>query len=57
MKIQNGILISVNDDDIIKGVFRNSKIIGIAHNCFENMPHLKKVVCKNVTTSLPVAAT
>ncbi|MFN8296775.1 MAG: leucine-rich repeat protein [Chitinophagales bacterium] len=50
MKIENKKLISVDSSDLVDGKFINHKITEIGDNCFNNMPELRYVSCKNVTT-------
>ena len=48
MEIKNGKLISVNEYDIIDGVFFNEEITEIGDNCFRDMKSLISVYCPNV---------
>ena len=50
MKIENKKLISVDASDLVDGQFINHKITEIGDGCFNNMPELRYVSCKNVTT-------
>ncbi len=54
MKIENKILISIDESDIIAGVFTNKDVIGVADNCFDQYhgycpKSLTKVVLPRVT--------
>jgi len=42
-------LISVDESDLVDGVFYNDKVTEVADRCFYNMPSLKKVVLPRVT--------
>ena len=48
MKTQNKVLISISEDDLVKGVFRNNDVIEVADNCFNEMPSLKKIILLKV---------
>ncbi len=48
MKIKNKVLLSVNADDLVDGVFRNDEIEEVSDKCFYDMPDLKKVILLNV---------
>ncbi len=72
MKIKNGVLLSVDESDLVSGVFHNTEVIELSDNCFYNMRSLIKVSlpnCKKIgndclrynasmtTASLPVLTT
>ena len=49
MKIVNKKLISVEESDLVDGVFSNTEITEIGNGCFYRMGKLKKIYCPNVT--------
>ena len=49
MKIENKKLISVEESDLVDGVFSNTEITEIGDFCFYMMGKLIKVYCPNVT--------
>ena len=49
MKIENKKLISVEESDLVDGVFSNTEITEIGDYCFYMMGKLIKVYCPNVT--------
>ncbi len=48
MKIENRVLISVTELDLINGIFINEEVIAIGDKCFYNMTGLKEVHLPNV---------
>ena len=48
MKISKGILLTVSNEDIVKGVFENSEVIEVADRCFYDLTDLVKVFLPNV---------
>ncbi len=50
MKIQKGVLISVDESDLIKGVFENKEITELSAGCFVGFKTLKKLILPKCTT-------
>lgn len=48
MKIEKGILLSVSNEDVVNGVFRNDKVIEVADKCFYYLSDLVKVFLPKV---------
>ena len=48
MKIKNKVLLSVEDSDLVNGVFFNDEVIEVADNCFSEMKNLIKVIFPKV---------
>ena len=48
MKIKNGVLLSVEESDIINGVFENNEVTSVADGCFYELKTLVKVILPKV---------
>ncbi len=50
MKIKNGVLLEVNESDLVKGKFFNKEVIELSDKCFWDMDSLIEVNLPNCTT-------
>ena len=50
MEIKKGVLISIDESDLVNGCFENNEITEIGEGCFQDFKTLKSITCKKVKT-------